>query len=136
MKKILFVCAFAASLPIAGFGDTGSFSTPQLGFPKLMPQATVEKVMGSLRSDFSFVKGSFINEFSAQHYSGSARSLSSLIQLLHDSQFRVRVTFGHLADEKATFAILQNSHRIQEITVQVNTANKATNLSDLTIELP
>ena len=90
-----------------------------------------------LKSDFTFVGGSWVNEFSTQHFTGSVAKLSGLITLLHESGLQLKLRFTDLQADKSTFSLAQNAaHQRQEVTITINTANKATNLSDLKIDLP
>jgi hypothetical protein len=136
MKQFLLPFTLALTAPLVAFGWGAAIASPQLGFPDDAPPATVQKVMATLIGDFAFVDGFFVDEFSTEHFTGSADKLCGLIASLHESRFQLKLRFADLHSEKTTFALFQNSRQRQEIIITINTANKATDLSALKIDVP
>ena len=135
MKQCILAVALATIVPVSAFALGGKISSPQLQFPDGATQETIAKVLDYLRNDLGFVEGSFVNEFSSQEFSGSAKKVTGLIQLLERSGFEFTVRFGDLNDDRITLRLSQNTSR-RETALTINTTKKDFALSDLVIHLP
>lgn len=133
MKQVILAVGLAAFIPVSAFGLGGSVSSPEFHFPDSAKKETISKVLDYLRKDLTFIQGSFVNEFSGQDYSGSAKSVAGFIQLLQRSGFEFTVQFGDLKDDRIALSIHQNT-RQRETVLTINTAKKDFVLSDLKIQ--
>jgi hypothetical protein len=137
MKRILLLAAAVMTVATSVFGWGGPISSPQLGFPTGTSKETVTKVIQYLSKDVTFVDGNFLNEYSHQGFSGSAKKVGELIDLLHTvGKFELRVSFANLKDDRIAFSISQNGKNQEQLTITINTARKDLELSELTIQIP
>jgi hypothetical protein len=135
MKRHFLLLAVLLVAATSAFGWAGPITSPQLGFPQGTPPETIKKVIDYLQQELTFVEGSFINEFSNQAFSGTAKQVTGLIQLLERSGFDLTVKFFGDKDNRVALRISQNA-RPNEAILFINTAKKDLDLSGLVIHLP
>jgi len=120
MKQNIIAVTLAIIVPVSAFALGGNISSPQLQFPDGAKHETIVKLLDYLRNDLMFIEGSFINEFTSQGFSGSARKATGLIQLLQQSDFELTVQFADLKDDRIALRLSQDSRR-RETTLVINT---------------
>ncbi len=136
MKRIILLFALAAALPTSAFARGGELSTITLGFRDGTPSEIRTKVHNFLNQNYTFVKGTFLNTFISQRFAGSPGKLNDLIQLLHASQFELKVEFADLKDDGATFLLSQNMTAPGEATITINVTKGEFRWSELKFQIP
>ena len=136
MKRILFLLAFEVIIPASAFAWAGKLSTPQLAFAEDTPKETVKKVDTFINKDLTFVEGSFFNALNTMRFSGSTAKLNDLIQLLHNAQLEVKVTFDDFKDDRVTLSLVQDTTNPKKVAITINATKKDIKWSDLKIQIP
>lgn len=133
MKRALLTVVVLSLMGSRALGLSAAISGPQFGFPEGTPEAEWKAFLEFLNEDVTFVKGSFINEFTTQSYRGSAEKVSELIVRLHALDAPLKIRFARIEEPQTHFLLSQVG--VRETTLTINLDEKDFDWSALVIEV-